>query len=303
MVVTPDNAALIVAESFTGKLTAFDIAADGSLSGRRVWADLGGPGKGDGICLDAEGAIWCSVVHESRPACWRVREGGQVQRLLRSRTSLAAQRVRAGLAHFQPLVQQVIAQTERRVLAGERVPAVDKLVSLFEPHTAVIRRGKVPLEAEFGRKLLLDEVDGGLVARSVLLDGNPPDAPHLPHSLAHHLARRPTCRRLTVASTRAPTSVAPPEPACAASRCPNRVARAPGAAPASGDRPSGVPLASAPGARVASACSSAALACVDAGHAGASPSRRARGLVTRYTPPSTAKRGRTAEGRPRSLRR
>jgi hypothetical protein len=189
MVVTPDNTTLIVAESFSGTLTAFDIAADGSLRNRRVWADLGGPGKGDGICLDAEGAIWCSVVHESRPACWRVREGGQVQRLLRSRTSLAAQRVRAGLAHFQPLVQQVIAQTERRVLAGERVPAVDKLVSLFEPHTAVIRRGKVPLEAEFGRKLLLDEVDGGLVARSVLLDGNPPDAPHLPHSLAHHLAR------------------------------------------------------------------------------------------------------------------
>jgi sugar lactone lactonase YvrE len=78
MVVTPDNRTLIVAESFTGHLTAFDIDADGTLSGRRVWADLGGPGKGDGICLDAEGAIWCSVVHESRPACWRVREGGEI---------------------------------------------------------------------------------------------------------------------------------------------------------------------------------------------------------------------------------
>jgi sugar lactone lactonase YvrE len=78
MVVTPDNKTLVVAESFTGKLTAFDIASDGSLSGRRLWADLGGPGKGDGICLDAEGAIWCSVVHDSRPACWRVREGGEV---------------------------------------------------------------------------------------------------------------------------------------------------------------------------------------------------------------------------------
>jgi sugar lactone lactonase YvrE len=78
MVVTPDNSTLIVAESFTGKLTAFDIAADGSLSNRRVWADLGGPGKGDGICLDAEGAIWTSVVHENHPACWRVREGGEI---------------------------------------------------------------------------------------------------------------------------------------------------------------------------------------------------------------------------------
>jgi sugar lactone lactonase YvrE len=78
MVVTPDNRTLIVAESFSGKLTAFDIAGDGSLPGRRVWADLSGPGKGDGICLDAAGTIWCSVVHERRPACWRVREGGEI---------------------------------------------------------------------------------------------------------------------------------------------------------------------------------------------------------------------------------
>ena len=78
MVVTPDNKTLIVAESFAGTLTAFDVAPDGGLANRRVWADLGGPGKGDGICMDAEGAIWCSVVHDSQPACWRVREGGEV---------------------------------------------------------------------------------------------------------------------------------------------------------------------------------------------------------------------------------
>jgi IS5 family transposase len=113
----------------------------------------------------------------------------QVQQLLRSRTSRAAQRVRTDLAHFQPLVQQVLAQTERRVLDGELVPAADKLVSLFEPHTAVIRRGRLPLAAEFGRKLLLDEVDGGLVTRYAILEGNPPDAPQLAESLAHHLER------------------------------------------------------------------------------------------------------------------
>jgi sugar lactone lactonase YvrE len=78
MVVTPDNKTLIVAESFAGTLTAFDIAPDGGLANRRVWADLGGPGKGDGICMDAEGTIWCSVVHDNRPACWRIREGGEV---------------------------------------------------------------------------------------------------------------------------------------------------------------------------------------------------------------------------------
>ena len=57
MVVTPDNATLILAESYGKKLTAFDIAADGGLSNRRVWADLDG-GVPDGICLDAENAVW-----------------------------------------------------------------------------------------------------------------------------------------------------------------------------------------------------------------------------------------------------
>jgi sugar lactone lactonase YvrE len=73
MAVTPDNSTLIVAESFAGRLTAFDIAADGSLSGRRVWADLGQ--GGDGICLDSEGAVWTPVIPN---ACARVRAGGEV---------------------------------------------------------------------------------------------------------------------------------------------------------------------------------------------------------------------------------
>ncbi len=76
LVVTPDNATLIVAESYGNRLTAFDIAADGSLSNRRVWADLGQ--GGDGICLDAEGAVWSPAWTDGRPCCVRVREGGQV---------------------------------------------------------------------------------------------------------------------------------------------------------------------------------------------------------------------------------
>jgi sugar lactone lactonase YvrE len=52
MAVTPDNSTLIIAESFTSKLTAFDIDADGDLSNRRVWADLGEGGDGDGICIE-----------------------------------------------------------------------------------------------------------------------------------------------------------------------------------------------------------------------------------------------------------
>ena len=75
MVVTPDNSTLIVAESYGKRLTAFDIATDGSLSNRRVWADLAG-GVPDGICLDAENAIWYGDVPNKR--CVRVREGGEV---------------------------------------------------------------------------------------------------------------------------------------------------------------------------------------------------------------------------------
>jgi len=75
LVVTPDNTTLILAESYAARLTAFDIAADGSLANRRVWADLG-DGAPDGICLDAEGAIWYADVPNKR--CVRVREGGRV---------------------------------------------------------------------------------------------------------------------------------------------------------------------------------------------------------------------------------
>jgi sugar lactone lactonase YvrE len=75
MVVTPDNSTLILAESYGKRLTAFDIEADGGLSNRRVWADLDG-GVPDGICLDAEGAVWFGDVPNTR--CVRVRGGGEV---------------------------------------------------------------------------------------------------------------------------------------------------------------------------------------------------------------------------------
>jgi sugar lactone lactonase YvrE len=75
IVITSDNSTLIVAESYGNRLTAFDIAADGSLSDRRVWAELG-HGVPDGICLDAEDAVWYGDVPNRR--CVRVREGGEV---------------------------------------------------------------------------------------------------------------------------------------------------------------------------------------------------------------------------------
>ena len=75
MAVTPDNSTLIVAESYARKLTAFDIAVDGTLSNQRAWAELD-DGVPDGICVDAEGAVWYGDVPNSR--CVRVAEGGEV---------------------------------------------------------------------------------------------------------------------------------------------------------------------------------------------------------------------------------
>jgi sugar lactone lactonase YvrE len=75
MAVTSDNSTLILAESYGHRLTAFDIDADGALSNRRLWADLKG-GVPDGLCIDAEGAVWYADVPNKQ--CVRVREGGEV---------------------------------------------------------------------------------------------------------------------------------------------------------------------------------------------------------------------------------
>ena len=75
MAVTADGSTLIVAESYAEQLTAYDIADDGTLSGRRVWAATPGDHP-DGICLDATGAAWYADVGNKH--CVRVREGGEV---------------------------------------------------------------------------------------------------------------------------------------------------------------------------------------------------------------------------------
>ena len=75
MLVTGDNSTLIVAESYAKRLTAFEITDEGDLINRTVWADLG-DGVPDGICLDAEGAVWYADVPNKR--CVRVHEGGEI---------------------------------------------------------------------------------------------------------------------------------------------------------------------------------------------------------------------------------
>jgi IS5 family transposase len=117
-----------------------------------------------------------------------VEQARQVITLLRQVPSLAAQGMAAELTHFVPLVEQVIQQTVRRVVEGEKVPAQEKLVSIFEPHTDIIRRGKKGRPVEFGHKIWLDEVDGGIVSNYRVLEGNPPDQAQWIPSLEQHEA-------------------------------------------------------------------------------------------------------------------
>jgi sugar lactone lactonase YvrE len=75
MAITADGSTLIVAESYANRLTAFDIDADGDLTNRRTWADSGADHP-DGICVDADGAVWYADVGNRH--CVRVREGGEI---------------------------------------------------------------------------------------------------------------------------------------------------------------------------------------------------------------------------------
>lgn len=77
MVITPNGRTLIVGETLGHRLTAFDIQADGSLSNRRVWAQLPPSVGPDGICLDADGGVWCANP-EGTDSVVRVREGGEI---------------------------------------------------------------------------------------------------------------------------------------------------------------------------------------------------------------------------------
>jgi IS5 family transposase len=87
---------------------------------------------------------------------------------------------------FCQLGDRVIDQTRRRVLQGETVPAEEKLYSIFEPHTDLIKRGKTLKPVEFGHKVFLAESSHGLITDYRVLDGNPVDSDHVQVSLDHH---------------------------------------------------------------------------------------------------------------------
>ncbi len=117
-------------------------------------------------------------------------QAAAVRVLVQAQSTPAHQRLGAQFGYYLPLVDQAITQATRRVLHGEKVPTSEKLLSLFEPQTQAIVRHKAGKDVEFGRKLWLDEVDGGIISRyQILPEGGGLDHPHLPASLAGHQER------------------------------------------------------------------------------------------------------------------
>lgn len=99
---------------------------------------------------------------------------------------LAIAETRKEIEHFCGLGARVVNQSRRRVLDGEQVPTAEKLYSIFEPHTDLIKRGKVQTPIEFGHKVFLAESARGLITQYDVLDGNPIDEQHVVISLVRH---------------------------------------------------------------------------------------------------------------------
>ena len=151
----------------------------------RPAAASSGPAQGDaaaGARRTAYGQL-ITVARKTR------RQATKVATALHRRTEPAAHRLADDIETILPRLDRVLDQTERRVLHGEAVPAGDKIVSLFEPHTQIIVRHKAGQPVEFGRKVWLEEVEGGIVSGWRLLDTPGQDAPYLVPSLEAHRVR------------------------------------------------------------------------------------------------------------------
>jgi IS5 family transposase len=103
-------------------------------------------------------------------------------------TRVAIEGLRREIVRHCALGDRVISQARRRVLKGEQVPTEDKLYSIFEPHTDLIKRGKVLKPIEFGHKVFLAESGCGLITQYRVLTGNPADQTHVAPSLTRHAA-------------------------------------------------------------------------------------------------------------------
>ena len=111
----------------------------------------------------------------------------QTQEKLQKQSHQKTKQLAETLNTFIPRARQVIDQATHRVLQGEQVPAAEKIVSIFEEHTDIIRRGKEAKPVEYGHKIWLNEVEGGIVSHYRVLNGNPSDEKQWKPSLKAHI--------------------------------------------------------------------------------------------------------------------
>ena len=164
---------------------AADLFRDRTRSAKRLARSVGETARQRGeAAADARQAAYRRLLEVTQAS---LRRAAAVRERLVAAGGAAAERLVRQLDRFAPLVERVVDQTRRRVLAGEDVPAGEKVVGLFEPHSAVIRRGKLDRPTEFGRKVRLDEVDGGIVSHYEVLAGNPADSGQVAPALDAHL--------------------------------------------------------------------------------------------------------------------
>jgi IS5 family transposase len=116
-----------------------------------------------------------------------VRQSRQVVSVLSQHSEQQAKRLLTQIQEVLPLVERVIAQTRRRVLEGKKMAPDQKVLSLFEPHTRAIPRHKGGALVEFGRQVILDEVEGGMVTRYQILE-HPHEHGQAIEAVAHHCA-------------------------------------------------------------------------------------------------------------------
>src|SRR5713101_8979200 len=114
-----------------------------------------------------------------------VQQATHVVAALGQQSERQATRLRSEAERILPLVKRVIAQTRRRVLEGKKVPSEQKVLSLFEPHTRAIPRHKGGAQVEFGRHVILDEVEGGIVTRYEILE-HPNEHGQAKDAVVHH---------------------------------------------------------------------------------------------------------------------
>jgi transposase, IS5 family len=115
-----------------------------------------------------------------------IKQAERVRSMLEVEMPLAP-KISEEISHFAELLERAVWQTHRRVFEGEQLSATEKLLSIFEEHTAIIRRGKARNKTEFGRKVWLSEVDGGIVSGFRILEGNAGDEAQLRPALEDHL--------------------------------------------------------------------------------------------------------------------